>query len=784
MQAARKTRRRGWISSAPFALAVALAVSAHAEPAVAQGTADTAASAQSALAAMQVQLQKTQAAIDRVNHLLDSMPQELTDLDALGRSLHSPQAAFAFVRDEIAYEPYRGIEKGAWGTLLTRGGNDLDKSLLLVALLENQSVDAEIVHGKLDAATVRQLAAQSATQPDAVSLALAALTVPAAVAASSPDEEASVERFDAAVKERRTSLQATVDGAYKALAVVAPAAATGVPAPTADHYWVQAQIDGKTVDFDPSLTGDEPGMNPTTTDGSYEPNDLPAKLYQTLRFRLIAGYLQDGKLVPQTVLDKTVRAADILGKPLRLAISPKSDDGGASDFLAQLRVGDDTTNGEVFRLHLPAEKAQSDDGGGGMLGGLAAFGGGSAPPSPATKGAPLARLVFVLTETAPGEAPFTVRRTVLDRLDGAGDALAANQPDVLARRLLVQIWDGAADAGAFAAPFVFRTQNNELAAIRDGAAAALDATRRGKQFSQDSFPHPVLSSAIVDLFFASDLARHFIGKGIGPRTRSFYRMPRLAFMRRGFRVGDWGTTRLRAVYAEDIDLLDSPLVFTGSGPADVRQFALRSGITDTALEVQAGSTQARIGTLAVFAALPAGAAAKRYTQTAALPDDLPSPILAALRADVTAGNVVVAPASLVDLDGTRTYGWWSFSPGTSYALGKMVLGGGQALTEYQIAAHQVLLYLPYISALANCTGCVLQAGTLDVSSMDSRTQQQYDDCMVGAICSFATALIFQLTGGLAPASLIEPELATLMKLGAAYVKLGVGMGAGRVCKSL
>lgn len=758
-----------------FALAVALAVSA---PTAARGGADTAAPAQTAVAAVRLQLQRTQAGIDAVHRLLDSMPPALTDVAALARTFHSPQSAFAFVRERIAYEPYRGVQKGAWGTLVTRGGNDLDKSLLLVELLADQGVAAEIVHARLSAAAVQRLAAQAATRPDAVSLALAALTAPVGAAAD-PDGEAFARRFEAAVRKRGTAFRATIDGAYAQLTAVAPAGTAAAPAPAADHYWVQAQIGGKTVDFDPSPAGDESGASPSAATGSYAADALPSGLYQTLRFRLIAGYLQNGRLVSETVLDKTARAADILGKPLRFAVGPQTHGAGTNDFLAQLRIGSHVTDGRILHLRRAADHAEEGGGGGGMLGGLGGLAGG--PPPPPAKGAPLVRLVFVLTETAPGEAPFTVRRIILDRLNSAGDAVAADQTDALARRLLVQVWDGTTDAGAYAAPFVFRVFNHELAAIRAGAAAAEDAASRGQALSPDSFPAPVLSSAVVNLFFASDLARHFVGEKIGPRMRSFYRMPRLAFMRRGYRVVDWGASGLHADYAEDVDLLDPAIAFVGPKPDEVREFALRSGITDTALEAQAGSAHERIGTLTVLSALPAGAVPKRYAQGGALPVGLPPPILAALREDIASGHVVVAPAALVAVNGIRAYGWWSFTGGTAYALGKMDLGGGQALTAYQTVAHGVLLYLPYISALGNCIGCVLQAGTLDISSLDNRTQQQYSDCMARAICSFATALIFQLTGGLAPASLIEPELATLIKLAAAFTRME---GVGRACGAL
>ncbi|MGH9408471.1 MAG: hypothetical protein ACRD1V_03370, partial [Vicinamibacterales bacterium] len=103
---------------------------------------------------------------DAVAHIVGALP-PLADLDAAGQAFHTPEAAFQFVRDRIANEPYAGVQKGAWGTLATRGGNDVDKALLLAALLTAQSVDVQLAHGTIDAATGQRLAGEPLAHPDA-----------------------------------------------------------------------------------------------------------------------------------------------------------------------------------------------------------------------------------------------------------------------------------------------------------------------------------------------------------------------------------------------------------------------------------------------------------------------------------------------------------------------------------------------------------------------------------------------------------------------------------------
>ncbi len=64
---------------------------------------------------------------------------------------------FRFVSDEIAYEPYPGILRGALGTLQARAGNSADKALLLAALLDASLIPYRFARGSLDEAASAQL---------------------------------------------------------------------------------------------------------------------------------------------------------------------------------------------------------------------------------------------------------------------------------------------------------------------------------------------------------------------------------------------------------------------------------------------------------------------------------------------------------------------------------------------------------------------------------------------------------------------------------------------------
>ena len=62
---------------------------------------------------------------------------------------NDPNPIFAFVRDKIGYESYKGSLRGARGTLWSKAGNALDQASLLIALLRVSGIEAQYVQGTL-----------------------------------------------------------------------------------------------------------------------------------------------------------------------------------------------------------------------------------------------------------------------------------------------------------------------------------------------------------------------------------------------------------------------------------------------------------------------------------------------------------------------------------------------------------------------------------------------------------------------------------------------------------
>jgi hypothetical protein len=651
---------------------------------------------------------------DRATRLqthFDGFPRQLVEVDALARVVTTPQAAFEFVRDQIAFEPYPGILKGARGTLVTRGGNALDRALLLAAILERNGTTARIAHGRLAPDQAGNLLREAAASPGATERMLS--TLEGARPAFSPT--AHQQEIASAVKHGAGEIGRMLRDAVERESPVILAAAKKVGAGradranqrqaelVADHYWVQATIADRVVDLDPSLKGNGFDQKLTAASDVVEPSALSGDLYQRLRFRVVGDYIDAGHIRSTDVLSRDFKAVDLFGRNIRVAIGPLTPRTDEATFQALLAVGDDKTTGQEFRLSGEAAgsnaSAQSgspdlgaDSAAGGLLGGMSGTEStarpSAKPQAPGSRAGPvLGRLYVEVTSSGPHLVDAHDERVVMDRLDGSGatprlDAALAG--DEVVRALLVQAWDGAISIGSNNAVFVLGTQMETLKAQESMEERVRARLYLGESFGVGDLPAPVLSANLINFFFCSDVVRLLLGKAHGGAATSYYERPRVAFLRHGFQVGDWGQPQGEHRFAEGIDLINAPFQFVGAGE-DATRTAVESGVADTALEAFFVRGGAPFNTLPLAAA----AVAQNVRMMTVAPGDrraleglaIPAAIRGVLEKELARGQALIVPAGLVRLNGVQTFGWWSIDPGTSLALGKMELGGAQGMVE-------------------------------------------------------------------------------------------------------
>jgi transglutaminase-like putative cysteine protease len=210
------------------------------------------------------------------------------------QQLPTIDAAFAYVRDNIRFESYSGILRGAKGTFHARAGNALDRAMLLAAILETNKIPVRIVTGQLPEPLAEQLFEQ---------MFQTAGSGASPAAATSPGGNALTDAiFARAHRDYNTIVSALGD------------AAPAVTTPSHDdvlkeierHAWVQAQRNGRWVDLDPSFPDSSVGRSYTSVDQAY--GGPPAQLMQQVTIRVATETLAAGALTKEVVLETTLPA--------------------------------------------------------------------------------------------------------------------------------------------------------------------------------------------------------------------------------------------------------------------------------------------------------------------------------------------------------------------------------------------------------------------------------------------------------------------------------------------
>lgn len=248
--------------------------------------------------------------------------------EALGRDR---ERIFTFVRDEVRYEPYFGVLRGAKGTLMGLAGNAADQSVLLVELLAAAgfaSGDVRFAAGALDGPRADALLAQfHATPPGpAGGPPLADQDLEQVAAILGPDWPAA-QGIQAEVEDRALDLQEALWDDVEATRelITALLEEHGLSAGAADasvreeamrseartHTWVQVRdTSGAWVDLDPSFADAAPGQAFAAADATAPA--LPDQAYHRLGVTVtlhtvteVAGGAQTAE--DQVLLDVSVR---------------------------------------------------------------------------------------------------------------------------------------------------------------------------------------------------------------------------------------------------------------------------------------------------------------------------------------------------------------------------------------------------------------------------------------------------------------------------------------------
>lgn len=674
------------------------------------------------------------AEIDRTQFDLNELSFAL-DVDAEPR--------VAFVRDEIAFEQYRGTLRGAQGTLMSRAGNTLDQAILLATLLGDAGYQTRIVRGELAESPARDLVHQMGEprepapplgDEEAIEEVLAEMAavyggeVAAQVEGVALAETSAYQNAQTAADDLLTELNAAgVD-------LGDPDAEAALVAEARDYFWIEYKLG-------PSDPWEQ--AHPAFADTDAAPDDLAAQEYfgdsipEELQHRVRIEFGIESKLGDtvreQVIMEPWERpAANMAGVVLTLSnypngISPETRVANIEGALADTNVFIPMFNGEpapgavAFDLNgmpLDLEAMGMDTFGatalfqtvGGMFEDAAgALGGLDSDEEENPEDLVTLTGQWVdYTLIAPGGEETTYRRYVLDRVGAANRAAGSTAISVdmtepeMARTLLSQQSIMVAP-GRYPRAYVVDRYLQRLSESEDLLAAIIE---RGYDPDAEipvdavGVETPMKHLMLYTLFDAGADAR--------ADTTSYYPEPALVVF------GDGFVTAERAVASVDI-VNNTRRIFRGDGNriTTAPSTAVQQGVWETKAEqlALAESQGAHINAFVAFEnAAEAGIGTRVITpQDAGAVNSLQvsGRARANLRRDLVAGYVVVVPEETPP--NVAMAGWWRVDPETGETLGVTGDGRGQDATEYVIQITDISLTLIFV--LKTLNECAAEAST-------------------------------------------------------------------------
>ncbi len=564
---------------------------------------------------------------------------------------------FAFVRDQIGYESYKGSLRGARGTLWSKAGNALDQASLLIALLRASGIPAQYVQGTLSDDLSKQLI-------------LSMFPAPLRVVGCPP----------------QGILQAD------------PANDPQLLNETKEHYWVQ--FGGGNTNADPTFPGATLGQTFASSQGTFTevPDSLRHKIVVRLQTELAGSFTSQLGLGPdvQTPLNHTFNTVELVGKPLSVGHFVKSNSLGALAFSSTTHVyspyiligqGDaDLTNDPLIRGTDYQEFFSN-------FGGFSQF---------------LTGVFLQIDVVSPGGQTQTFERALLDRIGFAarqnggvvsGSVSATGEPslnelDLITVNVLpgLQLPEaiGPQRDRAMQLENALNALQPELNAI-PSSGPQTDAQRvlvaQAATLTQEI---ALVTTETTGMAFTAASDRFLKQLQQGYLTKAYYDSPRLtlALTRKegnALKVMlDLQKNNLRAV------------PFPGQVANIGVFFEFLRGVMESTLEGEIVS--AATGSSATAIADIFGQAQGTPPLAIIAPDtprdleglSLSSEAKARIAQALSAGHAVLTPTQVVTIAGKQTVGWLETDWRTGHTISVMEDGGHQGIVEYITAVHDRL----------------------------------------------------------------------------------------------
>ena len=364
-------------------------------------------------------------------------PSGETVADVAARLNYDVEALFTFVRDEIHYEAYAGVLRGAKGTLWARAGNAADQAMLLSELLAAAQVMHRFAVGPLEPDHAQALTGQLTRSTGEAYLAYYEATVAAslhtldlaqlpeldpaaaAVGTLAQFDESSQAAIDLAQASLETSYAAIADTLAKAGIDLPPLEPPRLPDRELNqHAWIQVTDGPDWIDYDPSLPHDTDAAGPPSP--LETPDALPDDWHHHVKIAIAADDYLGGALARREVVAFTAASDHLVDVPIALSMAAPDDLSNLGLTLTELFTGQKAVFPSIYADGVTVDASQplifatgastaTDPLGGSDTSGDDLFGG--------TAGDGETMAVWLVAEiTSPDEAPIVIERALLDRV--------------------------------------------------------------------------------------------------------------------------------------------------------------------------------------------------------------------------------------------------------------------------------------------------------------------------------------------------------------------------------
>ena len=643
-----------------------------------------------------VAMEKEGTAPDATKTAADSFSRKDFDVTAKAADLGKDiDKIFAFVRDEIRFEAYPGVLRGARGTLMAKAGNSFDRSILLGALLGQNGFQVRYAHGVLDEEKAGLLiAAMLAADPVADKSSAAA--DPTGLSA---EVKESFDKLGQLTAARWINSVHQLQAALRPRAKLwddQPRSAPDLAAEVRDHVWVEYRQDDTWIALDPAAaaSGLKPRESLAKKTDTWQ--SIPASQFHKVTMQVIREERGADGLSTRELLRHEARAEELDAAEVTFHFD-----------IAQTGAGWSATpvlvvNGRTIRGHPTAGSGVA-----GAAPDLAARLFQRPGESPKKTGGEATATWLEFKFTSPRGETETMRREIFDRIGLAARASHHEKNLPLAKlseKNGIPLYAGNQYAFSFSSGSIDSELRNSyfkphLAELRETSLLSkkLQAENRAPTEKEAAQLRQLLESTVPSQLGAVARAFHELSwqslavmraKGLFERARFYAGSPRLAIASMEPRLDEKGA--LGAVVSLDLRRNDLRVVgkemnATQLAWANLVRGSLDAVVEDIVLRLNLAARE-RADLLSSIVLLErAGEKGNALDAIGSLEEiaslKVPEAVRARMSADAGKGVLLFALTEPIKIQQTDRLAWWRVDTTSGETLGIMDTGLHQSMTE-------------------------------------------------------------------------------------------------------